>query len=73
MQTTITSTQQKDVNDVAAPSFLVDFGGRVRQLDPLKLFTLTGSNRSDVVYNVAVGRVYVTAYVENPAQQTLFT
>ena len=71
-QTTISSTEQKVVNNVAAPSFVLDFGGRVRQLDPLQLFTLQGTDRKDVVYDVQNGKVYITAYVPNPAQQTTF-
>lgn len=69
LQTTVTSTQLKAVNNAAAPSFLVNFGGRVRQLDPLQLFTLQGTDRKDAVYDVQNGKVYITAYVQNLAQQ----
>ena len=57
--------QRHDVNDIAAPGFLIDFGTRVRELNPLQLFTLEGTNRSDVVFDVVNGRISLTAYVLN--------
>lgn len=46
------------------PTFTIDFGGRVAQLNPLLLYNITGVNRTDVVYDVNNGIVTVTAYVD---------
>ena len=46
-------------------SFLIDFGTKMLEINPLKLFTLTGTNRSDIVYSVEEGKIYVMAYPED--------
>ena len=45
------------------PSFTISFGERVTETDPRKLYTLTGVNRTDVVYDYGAGNIYITAYI----------
>ena len=73
MQTTITCNNKHNAGANASPGFVISFGTRVRELDPLQLFTLSGTNRSDVVYDVASGQIFVTAYVQNLTEQTPLT
>ena len=72
-QTTITSSAMHAAGNDDAPGFLISFGTRVRQLDPLQLFSLTGTERKDVVYDVANGRISVTAYVDSSNETTPIT
>lgn len=44
---------------------MVDFGERVTGMDPLQLFTMTGTDRKDVVYNMEAGQIYITGYISN--------
>ena len=59
-----------ETNDAELP-FLIDFGEKVLELNPLKLFNLTGSSRADVVYEVEVGKVYLMVYPDDTAQSAL--
>ncbi len=63
LQVTITSPQL--VTDHTNPTITVNFGGRVAQLNPLLLYTISGVDRTDVLYNVNSGIVTITAYVDN--------
>ena len=51
--------------------FLIDFGQKVLELNPLKLFNVTGSNRTDVVYDVENGRVFLMVYPEDDLKKSL--
>jgi len=63
LQTTISSGSGYDNGRTVTPSFTIDFGGQVRQTDPRQLYTLTGTPRSDVLYDYGNGRVFITAYI----------
>lgn len=45
VQPTITSSAQYVVTHNPQPQFLVDYGEKVQQLDPLQLFNITGTDR----------------------------
>ena len=45
MQPVITSSAEYVVTHNPRPQFLLDFGQKVQQLDPLQLFNFTGSDR----------------------------
>ncbi|KAK9800174.1 hypothetical protein WJX73_003425 [Symbiochloris irregularis] len=64
-QTRVTNTQRYNMATSASPAFLVDFGERVTEVDPLQLFTMTGTDRKDVVYNVERGQIYITGFIAN--------
>ncbi|KAK9840767.1 hypothetical protein WJX81_003336 [Elliptochloris bilobata] len=66
-QVAIHSTERYAVTNNPRPVFVLDFGGRLAALDPLLLFNISGTNRTDVVYDVAAGRVFVVTHVPNPA------
>lgn len=57
-------TSQQLVTASQGPTITINFGGRVTQLNPLLLYNLTGADRTDVVYDVNNGVVYITAYVD---------
>lgn len=59
-----------ETNEPKLP-FLIDFGEKVLELNPLKLFNLTGSSRADVVYEVEAGRIYLMVYPDDEAQGAL--
>jgi len=61
-----------ETNDVEMP-FLIDFGEKVLELNPLKLFNITGSSRADVVYEVEVGKIYLMVYPDDDEEETLIT
>lgn len=63
VQTAITSTEPKQVTGNPTPCFIIDFGERVVQLDPLTLFTIEGTSATDVVYDVNAGRVTIQAHL----------
>ena len=63
VQVTIQSGTGYDNGQSVTPSFTIDFGGRVAANDPSALYTLSGANRTDVVYDIANGRVFITAYI----------
>lgn len=42
--------------------FLIDFGDKLLELDPLKLVNVAGSDRIDYVYDVDHGKVYLMVY-----------
>lgn len=50
-----------ETSDAQLP-FVIDFGGKVLEQGPLKLFNVTGSNRTDVVYAVDEGIIYLMVY-----------
>ena len=54
------------------PSFTIDFGGQVVQTNPRQLYTLTGTSRTDVVYDYSNGRIFITAYIL-PEQENVTT
>ncbi|KAK9809018.1 hypothetical protein WJX72_007977 [[Myrmecia] bisecta] len=72
-QATITLKNAYQTDSVPDPAFLISFGKRVRAYDPTKLYTLTGTNRTDVAYNVDSGEIYVAAYVQDQAIGTTIT
>jgi hypothetical protein len=61
-----------ETNDDELP-FLIDFGEKVLELNPLKLFNLTGSSRADVVYEVEVGKIYLMVYPDDKEKEALIT
>ncbi len=71
LQTTVTTTQQ--VTSATSPTVTISFGGRVLELNPQRLYTLTGVDRTDTVYNVDFGTVYVTAYLPEGSGNTDIT
>ena len=66
LQVTITAPQL--VTDHTSPTIIVNYGGRVAQLNPLLLYNISGAARTDVVYNVNTGVVTITAYVDDATQ-----
>ena len=68
LQTTVTTTQL--VTSATSPTVTISFGGRVLELNPVKLYTLTGVDRTDTVYNVDTGTIYVTAYLPDGSSNT---
>ena len=69
----MTTSQQFHSGSEASPGFVVDFGTRVVQMDPTKLFNISGTNRTDVALDVNAGRVYITAYVLNSTAPSTIT
>lgn len=63
VQVTIQSGTGYTNGQSVTPSFTIDFGGRVASNDPSSLYTLSGANRTDVAYDIANGRVFITAYI----------
>jgi hypothetical protein len=61
-----------ETNDAELP-FLIDFGEKVLELNPLKLFSLTGSDRADVVYEVEVGKIFLMVYPDDKEKEALIT
>ena len=59
-----------ETNEPKLP-FLIDFGTKVLELNPLKLFNLTGSSRADVVYEVEAGRIFLMVYPDEDSQSAL--
>lgn len=53
--------------------FLVDFGDKVLELNPLKLVNVTGSNRTDLVYAVEEGKIYLMIYPDDPSEEATIT
>lgn len=72
-QTKVTNSQRYQTASNASPSFLVDFGKRVLELDPTRLFIITGTDRTDVAYDVNTGRIFITAYVPDQTLRTTIT
>ena len=72
-QTRVTNSQRYQTGDQASAAFMVDFGKRVVNMDPLQLFNLTGTDRKDVAFNVQQGQIYITAYVLDPAVTSTLT
>lgn len=70
-QTSVTTTQQ--VTSATSPTVTISFSGRVLELNPQRLYTLTGVDRTDTVYNVDTGTVYVTAYLPEGSGNTDIT
>lgn len=68
LQPAISSRTGYSSGPITDPTFIIDFGERVRGTDAQQLYTLTGAERTDVVYDSAQGRIYITAYIQ-PAQQ----
>jgi hypothetical protein len=66
LQTTV-AVEGPHISAQRMPQFRVDFGKRVVGLDPLSLFNISGTERSDVVYDVDNGVLHITAFVTNPA------
>ena len=71
LQTSVTTTQQ--VTSATSPTVTISFSGRVLELNPQRLYTLTGVDRTDTVYNVDTGTVYVTAYLPEGSGNTDIT
>ena len=63
LQTTIAASTAYNSGQTVTPAFTIDFGGRVNQEDPNSLFTLTGTNRTDIVYDYGNGRIFLVAYI----------
>jgi len=61
-----------ETNEAHLP-FLIDFSDKVLELNPLKLFNVTGSNRTDVVYAVETGKIYLMVYPDYETSSTLIT
>jgi hypothetical protein len=61
-----------ETNDAQMP-FLIDFGEKVLELNPLKLFNLTGSSRADVVYEVEAGKIFLMVYPDDKEKEALIT
>ena len=72
LQTTITASTGYNSGDTVTPAFTIDFGGRVLQENPDSLFTLTGTNRTDIVYDYGNGRIFIVAYIL-PGQEKIAT
>jgi hypothetical protein len=53
--------------------FLIDFTEKVLEVDPLKLFNVTGANRTDVVYEPEAGRIYLMVYPNDVDESTTIT
>lgn len=61
-----TSEQSLAYTTNPTPVFTVNFNARnLTDLNPLKLFEISGSNRVDVVYSPSLGEMFVMAAVEN--------
>ena len=61
-----------ETNEAELP-FLINFGEKVLELNPLKLFNLTGSSRADVVYEVEYGKIYLMVYPDSQSTSALIT
>ena len=72
LQVSISSGSGYQSGQTVEPSFTISFGERVTETDPRKLYTLTGVNRTDVVYDYGAGNIYITAYISGQ-QQNLAT
>ena len=59
----ISTTEKNQVIGNPNPVFVINFGERIVQLDPLSLFTIKGTTATDVVYDVDAGRVTVAAFL----------
>lgn len=70
---TVTFASHYIETNVAHLPFLIDFSDKVLELDPLKLFNVTGSNRTDVVYAVEEGKVYLMVYPDDDNVATEIT
>lgn len=69
-QTRVTTAERFRTASQATPTFTINFGERVVELDPTRLFAITGTNRSDIAYDVSSGRIIITAYVLDPMVST---
>lgn len=63
VQTTIAASAAYSSGQTVTPAFTIDFGGRVSQENPDSLFTMTGTNRTDIVYDYGNGRIFIVAYI----------
>ncbi|PRW60393.1 type 1 secretion target domain-containing [Chlorella sorokiniana] len=52
---------------------LLDFGERVAMVNPLGLFTARGFGRTDVVYDVSKGRLFLIGTIPDPLQDAVVT
>lgn len=50
--------------------FFIDFTEKVLEDNPLKLFNVTGSNRTDAVYDVEKGQIFLKVYVDDTSKET---
>ena len=72
-QTRITTSERFQTSDQASPSFTIDFGERVVQMDPTRLFNISGTNRTDIEFDVGSGRMFITAYILDTSVGTSIT
>ena len=63
LQTTIRSGSGYTNGQTVSPSFTIDFGGQVRDENPSNLYSLSGTDRTDVVYDYGNGRIFIMAYI----------
>lgn len=66
------NVEYAQVTDTKIP-FLIDFGEKVLEEDPLGLFNVTGSNRTDLVYEVEEGKIYLMVYPDDEDKATTIT
>ena len=66
-------TTTQEVTSATSPTITISFGGRVLELNPQRLYSLTGVDRTDTVYNADTGTIYVTAYLPEGAGNTDIT
>ncbi|KAK9812889.1 hypothetical protein WJX72_005294 [[Myrmecia] bisecta] len=69
-QVVIKSSEPYGVTNNPTPLFLVDFGEKVLEIDPLQLFNITGTNRTDVAYELNSGQIWVLAHISKPSMAT---
>lgn len=63
LQPVITSGSGYTSGQTVTPSFTINFGKQVMEANPQRLYTLTGVDRTDVVYDYVTGRIFITAYI----------
>ncbi|KAL4433769.1 hypothetical protein ABPG75_000210 [Micractinium tetrahymenae] len=59
--------------DESVIPLLLDFGERVRELNLLNLFNITGAGRVDVIYEVLQGRIFLFCNVSQPEHPSVIT
>ncbi|KAI3424051.1 hypothetical protein D9Q98_009414 [Chlorella vulgaris] len=68
---TISTIGKYATTDERRIPLLIDFGERVLQLNPLRLFSVTGFSRTDVLYEVLAGRVYLIGTIADPEEPVI--
>jgi hypothetical protein len=72
-QPAISAAEGYSSTDQRRIPLLIDFGERVLQLNPLRLFETSGLGRVDVIYEVLEGRLYLVGSVATPNNVTHIT